>query len=119
MTCHDHELAPAKGLHTIELLFKVLSGLLALMMVLQVVSGLTGAIDISYGVLLAEAIRLLVFAAVLWGVGDLSELFIKSHCDLRAIRILLARQAALDANAPAAPGVAGTTDHSARGDETH
>jgi len=92
MTCHDNALAPAKGLHSIRTLFRILAGMLGLVMVMQVVSGLTGTVDISYGVLIAEAIRLVVYAAILWGAGDLSELFIKSHCDIRAIRILLAQQ---------------------------
>jgi hypothetical protein len=104
MTCQDHKLAPAKGLHSIRMLFRVLAGMLGLVMVMQVVSGLTGTVDISYGVLIAEAMRLVVYAAVLWGVGDLSELFIKTHCDLRAIRILMAHQAPDVGNTPAVQG---------------
>lgn len=44
-------------------LFRVMSGLLGLLVVLQVFSGLTGAVEISYGVLAAEAIRLLISPA--------------------------------------------------------
>lgn len=119
MTCHDKELVPAKGLHSIVMLFRILAGILGLVMVMQVVSGLSGAIDISYGVLIAEAIRLVVFAAVLWAAGDLSEIFIKSHADIRAIRILLAQQAPPEGHTGAGPGAARPAEGGERGDEAH
>ena len=67
--------------------------LLILLMVLQVMSGLSGAVPASPGVLFAEAVRLVIFAGLLWGVGDLAVLWVKSHYDIRASRILLARMA--------------------------
>jgi hypothetical protein len=33
-----------------------------------------------------------VFSALLWAAGDLARLLIKTHYDVRAARILLARQ---------------------------
>lgn len=83
--CTDIE--PTKGLHSV--LFRAMAGLLGLLVVVQVVLGLTSAVPISYGVLFAEAIRLVIFAGLLWGAGDLADLFIQSHCDLRSARILL------------------------------
>lgn len=34
----------------------------------------------------------MVFAGLLWGAGDLANIAIKTHYDIRAARILLARQ---------------------------
>jgi len=44
--------------------------------------------------LLAEASRLIVFAGLLWGAGDLAMLLIEVGHDVRATRILLGRQLA-------------------------
>jgi hypothetical protein len=85
------DIEPAKGLHWIAILFRVMSGLLLLLAAMQVTFGLTGTVAISYGVLAAEAIRLVIFAGVLWGAGDLADLYVKSHHETRATRILLAR----------------------------
>jgi len=87
----DDDIEPTVGLHWVAKLCRVMSGLLAVLMVLQIVNGVTSTVDISYGVLIAEALRLVIFAGLLWGAGDLADLFVKSHCDLRATRILLAR----------------------------
>jgi hypothetical protein len=85
------DIEPTVGLHGVAKLFRVLSGLLLLLMALQVLSGLTGTVEISYGVLFAEAVRLIIFAGLLWGAGDLADLYVKSHHDTRATRILMAR----------------------------
>jgi hypothetical protein len=84
------DIAPTKGLHSIAILFRVLAGLLGTIIVLQVLNGVTAA-DMSYGVLIAEVIRLVIFAGLLWSAGDLADLFVTSHHDLRSIRIMLAR----------------------------
>lgn len=78
-----------RGLHVCAIVLRVMSGLLLLVMVLQVINGLSGAVEISYGVLAAEAIRLVIVSALLWGAGDYADLSVTSHRDLRAIRILL------------------------------
>jgi hypothetical protein len=87
----DHDIEPTRGLHSIAILFRVMAGTLILLMIVQVLNGLTSSVDISYGVLIAEAMRLIIFAGLLWGAGDLADLFVKSHYDLRATRILLGR----------------------------
>lgn len=89
--CRDDDIELTKGLHSVAVLFRAMAGLLFLLMVLQVVNGVTSTVEISYGVLFAEAIRLVIFAGLLWGAGDLADLFVKSHYDLRATRILLGR----------------------------
>ncbi len=85
------DIEPTRGLHSIAILFRVLAGLLGLIIVLQIASGVTSVERISYAVLLVELIRLTVFAGLLWAAGELADLFVTSHHDLRSIRILLAR----------------------------
>ena len=52
-------------------------------------------IGLSVGVMFAEAVRLVIFAGLLWGAGDLGILWVKSHHDIRATRILTARIASM------------------------
>lgn len=89
--CREGDIEEARGVFWVAKLFRILAGLLLLLAVLQVFFGLTNTVEISYGLLAAEAIRLVIFAGLLWGAGDLAELFVQSHDDLRASRILLAR----------------------------
>jgi hypothetical protein len=79
--------------------------LLFVLMVLQITLGLARAVEMSYGVLFAEAVRLLIFSGMLWGAGALADLFVRSHHDLRATRVLLARIAyrLREPEEPAAP----------------
>jgi hypothetical protein len=120
--CRDDDIEPVKGLHSVAILFRIMAGMLVLLMALHVASGLTSMVEISYGVLLAEAIRLVIFAGLLWGAGDLAELFVKSHYDVRAARILLERLTRLMDQAPAAHGAPrpgqGDAGHG-RGDGPH
>jgi hypothetical protein len=46
-------------------------------------------------VLFADAVRMIIFAGLLWGAGELAILWVKSHYDIRAQRILTARIAHL------------------------
>lgn len=115
----DDDLEPTAGLHRVAILFRLLAGTLIALMVLQVISGLTSMVEISYGVLLAEAIRLVIFAGLLWGGGDLADLFIKSHYDLRASRILLRRLNKLMDQPPAAHGEPPAGRGVGRGDGVH
>lgn len=48
--------------------------------------------DVGLSVLIADTIRLIVTAALLWAASHLAQLLIRSHYDLRASRILLSRQ---------------------------
>ena len=89
----EEDIEPVKGIRFIAYLFRGMAILLLVLMVLQVISGVTGTVPASPGVLFAEAVRLVIFAGLLWGVGDLAVLGIKSHYDIRASRILLARMA--------------------------
>ena len=89
----EEDVEPVKGIRAIAYLFRGMAVLLILLVIVQVMSGLSGTVPLSPGVLFAEAIRLVIFAGLLWGVGDLAVLGIKSHYDLRATRILVARVA--------------------------
>src|SRR5882762_6478338 len=83
----DDDVEPTRGLHSVAILFRIMAGLMGLLLVVQIVNGVTSAVPISFGVLVAEATRLIIFAGLLWGAGDLADLFVKSHCDVRATRI--------------------------------
>src|SRR5688572_27312350 len=66
-----------KAIHSVAILFRVMAGLLVLLTGLQVVNGLATSLEISYGVLAAQALRLVIFAGLLWGAADLADLFVK------------------------------------------
>ena len=89
----EDDIEPVKGLRTIAMIFRGLSIILLILMILQVVFAATSAVPLSPGVVVADAVRLVIFAGLLWGAGDLAVLFVKSHYDLRATRILMARVA--------------------------
>jgi hypothetical protein len=89
----EDDIEPVKGLRTIAVIFRGLSIILLVLMVLQAFFAATSTVPLSPGVVVADAVRLIIFAGLLWGAGDLAVLFVKSHHDLRATRILLARVA--------------------------
>ena len=91
VTVREEDIEPVKGIRAVAYLFRGLAVLLLLLMVVQVISAVSQAVPLSVGVLFAEAIRLVIFAGLLWGAGDLAVLWVKSHYDIRATRILVAR----------------------------
>lgn len=90
----EEDLEPQKGLHMAAVLLRVSSVVILVLAIGQFAAWWLnrppGGAGI--GVLLGDTIRLIVFAGLLWAAGDLAMLQIKSHYDLRAARILLARQ---------------------------
>src|ERR1043165_9416768 len=80
----DADIEPVKGIRTIAVLFRGMAIILLLLMVLQVFSAATSTVPLSVGVVAAEAVRLIIFAGLLWGFGDLGVLLVQSHYDLRA-----------------------------------
>ena len=90
-TVRDQDLEPHEGLRYIARLFKVLSVFLILLLIGEVAIGLARVGPEAIGTLLVEATRLVVFAAFLWGAGDIAMMLIESNHDLRAARILLGR----------------------------
>jgi hypothetical protein len=87
----EDDIEPEKGIRAIAILFRGMAILLLVLMVLQVFFAVTSTVPLSVGVVFAEAVRLIIFAGLLWGAGDLGVLWIKSHHDIRATRILTAR----------------------------
>lgn len=90
----EEDIEPQKGLHVASVVFRVASVIIFLLAVWQFAAWwmerpLGGA---GIGVLVGDTIRLIVFAGLLWAAGDLAALVIKAHDELRASRILLARQ---------------------------
>jgi hypothetical protein len=85
---------PYIGLQYIARLFKIVAMIVIVAIVAEIVAGiaLEGASAILP--LLSEIIRGGVLAAMLWGVGDLTLLFIDVGHDMRAARVLLGRLSA-------------------------
>jgi hypothetical protein len=91
ITVREDDIEPVKGIRFIAWLFRGMAVLLLVLMVIQVLSSATGTVPASPGVVFAEAVRLIIFAGLLWGIGDLAVLWVKSHYDIRATRILTTR----------------------------
>jgi hypothetical protein len=87
----EEDVEPEKGIRAIAILFRGMALLLLLLMVMQVFFAVTSTVPLSVGVVFADAVRLVIFAGLLWGGGNLAVLLIRSHHDLRATRILTAR----------------------------
>ena len=95
------DLEPYVGLRYLSKLFKLMGVILVILLLAEVVSGFSAQGSGALPTLLGEASRLIVLAGLLWGVGDLAILLIDVGHDVRAARILLARQNhALGAGAP-------------------
>ncbi len=87
----DQDLEPFAALRYIARLFKVLAALLLFLLVAEIILGVVQAGTAALTGLLIEATRLLVFAGILWGMGDMALMLIETNHDLRATRILVGR----------------------------
>ena len=86
------DLEPYVGLRYLSKLFKLMGVILGLLLIAEVITGVMAQGSAALPTLLGEASRLIVLAGLLWGVGDLAILLIDVGHDVRAARILLARQ---------------------------
>ena len=86
------DLEPYVGLRYLSKLFKLMGVILGLLLIAEIVTGVMAQGSAAVPTLLGEASRLIVLAGLLWGVGDLAILLIDVGHDVRAARILLARQ---------------------------
>jgi hypothetical protein len=97
------DIEPYFALQYVARLFKIAAMVVVVALTAEVIAGIAlegmGAIL----PLFAEVIRGVVLAAILWGVGDLTVLFIDVGHDVRAARVLLGR---LSARAAAEQGSA-------------
>lgn len=85
------DIEPYFALQYVARLFKIAAMVVIVALTAEVIAGvvLEGAGAILP--LFAEVIRGIVLAAILWGVGDLTVLFIDVGHDVRAARVLLGR----------------------------
>jgi len=86
------DIEPYTGLRYLSKLFRFMAIILLLLLVAEIATGLYAQGAASIPTLLGEASRLIVLAGVLWGTGDLAHLLIDVGHDVRAGRVLLARQ---------------------------
>ena len=86
------DIEPYTGLRYLSKLFRFMAVVLLLVLVAEAATGLYTQGMAAIPTLLGEASRLVVLAGVLWGTGDLAHLLIDVGHDVRAGRILLARQ---------------------------
>jgi hypothetical protein len=90
----EADLEPTQGLHAATLVIRVAAGVVLLLALFQFIAFWRdpppGGVGV--GLLVGDTIRLVVFSALLWAGAELAALMIKSHYDLRATRILVARQ---------------------------
>lgn len=86
------DIEPYTGLRYLSKLFRFMAIILLLLLVAEIATGLYVQGAVSIPTLLGEASRLIVIAGVLWGTGDLAHLLIDVGHDVRAGRVLLARQ---------------------------
>ena len=107
------DLEPYVGLRYLSKLFKLMGVVLGLLLVAEIVTGVVAQGSAAIPTLLGEASRLIVLAGLLWGVGDLAILLIDVGHDVRAARILLARQT--HAVAPPSPAAARAPEPPANG----
>ena len=91
VTVREDDIETVKGIRAVVYLFRGMAVLMLLLAAVQVVSAITATVALSVGVVVAEEVRLIIFAGLLWVIGDLAVLWIKSHYDIRATKILVAR----------------------------
>lgn len=87
----EEDLEPHDGLRYIAKLFKTLALFLLIMLAFELFLGFRQEGTAAFGTLIIEAIRVIVIAGVLWGLGDIAVILIESNHDLRATRILVGR----------------------------
>ena len=95
------DLEPYTGLRYLSTLFRIMAGLLVLLLIAEAVASSIALGRSALPTILAQASRLLVMAGILWGIGDLAILLIDVGHDVRATRILLGRHSTHE-HAPAA-----------------
>lgn len=96
------DIEPYFALQYVARLFKIAALVVIVALTAEVIAGIALEGVSAILPLFAEVIRGIVLAAILWGVGDLTVLFIDVGHDVRAARVLLGRisaRTAADASA--------------------
>jgi hypothetical protein len=91
---------PYIGLQYVARLFKIAAMVVMVALVAEIVAGVALEGAGALLPLLAEVIRGVVLAAILWGAGDLTVLLIDVGHDVRAARVLLGRLSARSNESP-------------------
>lgn len=99
----SEDIEPYFALQYVARLFKIAAMVVIVALTAEVIAGI--ALEGAGAILplFAEVIRGIVLAAILWGAGDLTVLFIDVGHDVRAARVLLGRISARAAAEAAAP----------------
>lgn len=98
------DIEPYFALQYVARLFKIAAMVVVVALTAEVVAGIALEGVSAVLPLFAEVIRGIVLAAILWGVGDLTVLFIDVGHDVRAARVLLGRISARTGTEPPPPG---------------
>ncbi len=85
------DLEPYVTLRYIARLFKVLAVLMVIMLIGEIIAGLTADAGEALPTLIGEITQMLVLAGLMWGGGDITLLLIDAGHDVRVARILLGR----------------------------
>ena len=112
----EDDVESVRLIRAVVYLFRGMAVLLLLLAAVQIFSAVTSTVALSVGVVAAEVVRLVIFAGLLWGGGDLAVLWIKSHYDIRATRILVARIAYMTRKIGEADGKLPRADQTSRAD---
>lgn len=90
----DEDWDAMRGIRVVSILLKSVAVILILVMITQIYFTLTdpSGMQVTPGTIMGEAVRLLAFAAFLWGGADLAMMLTRSHHETRATRILMQRQ---------------------------
>ena len=116
MRVREYDVESVRLIRVVVYLFRGMAILLLLLAAVQIFSAVTSSVALSIGVLSAEVVRLVIFAGLLWGGGDMAVLWVKTHYDIRATRILVARIAYITRKVGEADGKIPRADQTSRAD---
>lgn len=93
----DEDYDHMRGISIVAILLKSVAVILIVVMLAQIYFTVTdpAGMPVTPGTIMGEAVRLLAFAAFLWGGADLALMLTRSHHETRATRILMQRQNSL------------------------
>ena len=90
----EEDLVAMPALNVVAIVFKVCAVVILTLAIWQFIDWWVDRPpgNVGLALLVSDTVKLIVNAALLWAASSLASLLIRSHYDLRASRILLARQ---------------------------